>query len=87
MTAWDDPLKRNPEAIIKLIPTLLQLYCDIERTGAPGEFYQKFNVRYQISLLLKHLRSLPEFQKSFRDACKYVDFLDHLKHFPLILFY
>ena len=36
-----------------LVRSLLRLYDEVEITGAAGQFYEKFNIRYLISSLLK----------------------------------
>ena len=41
----------NPVSLKHLIPSLLYLYVDIEFTGGANQFYEKFNVRYQIGEL------------------------------------
>jgi len=50
-----------------LVPALLSLYVDIETTGRDGQFYEKFFVRRNISVLLKHLRTLPHYRAALDD--------------------
>ena len=38
-----------------LIPALLVLYCDVENTGAHGQFYEKFSIRHALSQLIRIL--------------------------------
>ena len=38
-----------------LIPALLDFYTDVESTGASSEFYDKFSIRYHISIITKTL--------------------------------
>ncbi|KAJ2778192.1 Ubiquitin conjugation factor E4 [Coemansia interrupta] len=48
-------LDANQTARHYLVPALLRLYVDIERTGASSQFYDKFNVRYYIARTLRSL--------------------------------
>lgn len=43
----------------RLGPALMDLYVDIEHTGRDSQFYEKFNVRYQIACLFKYLWGIP----------------------------
>ena len=38
-----------------LLPNLIQLYVEIENTGSDNQFYQKFEPRYHISYLIRHI--------------------------------
>ena len=40
-------------------PGLMDLYVDIEVTGRDSQFYDKFNVRYQIACLFRYLWKIP----------------------------
>ena len=42
-----------------LTPGLMELYVDIESTGRDSQFYDKFNVRYQIACLFRYLWKIP----------------------------
>ena len=53
-----DTLRVNPVSLKHLIPSLLYLYVDIEFTGGANQFYEKFNVRYQIGELCEYLWSV-----------------------------
>ena len=48
----------NPVSLKNLIPSLLYLYVDIEFSGGANQFYEKFNVRYQIGELCEYLWSV-----------------------------
>jgi len=65
-----------------LVPAIMRFYVDIEFTGSHTQFYDKFNVRYHISLLMKHLWPLPEFRGSFlaesRDHERFLRFVNML---------
>lgn len=43
----------------RLGPALMRFYTDVESTGAASEFYDKFTIRYHISVLLKALWERP----------------------------
>ena len=45
----------NPVSLANMIPSLLYLYVNVEFTGAHNQFYEKFNVRYQIGELCEYL--------------------------------
>lgn len=47
-----------------LLEPLLQFYVDVENTGEHGQFYQKFNVRYEINRLFTKLPSLKALHSS-----------------------
>ena len=49
-----------------LIPSLLYLYVDIEFTGGANQFYEKFNVRYQIGELCEYLWSVSDARSTLR---------------------
>ncbi|KAI5062089.1 hypothetical protein GOP47_0022628 [Adiantum capillus-veneris] len=55
-------------ALQYLVPNLLKLYVDIEFTGSHTQFYDKFNIRHNISELLEYLWTVP----SHRNAWKMV---------------
>ena len=44
-----------PSSEQHLIPALLNFYTDVESTGASSEFYDKFSIRYHISIITKTL--------------------------------
>lgn len=55
-----------------LVPALMHLYVDIEFTGSHTQFYDKFNVRYYISKLMKFLWGMPIYKKSMHEQSEYV---------------
>ncbi|KAL6045702.1 putative ubiquitin conjugation factor E4 [Balamuthia mandrillaris] len=61
-------LNSNPLAQKYLIPSLIRLYVDIEITGRHAQFYDKFFVRRHIALLLKYLRTLPQYDNSIEET-------------------
>ena len=42
-----------------LIYLLAVLFTDVEQTGASSEFYDKFSIRYHISIIFKSLWTIP----------------------------
>jgi ubiquitin conjugation factor E4 B len=49
--------ERHPVARQRLMPGLVQLFVDIERTDRHNEFHEKFSVRSNVSRLIKRLRA------------------------------
>ncbi|XP_028966610.1 ubiquitin conjugation factor E4 B [Galendromus occidentalis] len=49
-------IRRNRLAEKHLAVSLMRLYADVETTGASSEFYDKFTIRYHISVILESLR-------------------------------
>ncbi|XP_014666719.1 PREDICTED: ubiquitin conjugation factor E4 B-like [Priapulus caudatus] len=47
-----------------LAPALMKFYTDIETTGASSEFYDKFSIRYHISVIFKGLWQNPGHQQA-----------------------
>lgn len=45
----------NPIAEQHLPSALMKFYTDVETTGASSEFYDKFSIRYHISIILKSM--------------------------------
>jgi len=53
--ALNDRLINHPIALEHLVPALMKFYTEIETTGASSEFYDKFTIRYHISIIFKSL--------------------------------
>lgn len=53
-----------PCAQQQLGPALMRFYTDVESTGAASEFYDKFTIRYHISVLLKALWERPQHREA-----------------------
>ncbi|TPX62156.1 hypothetical protein PhCBS80983_g00746 [Powellomyces hirtus] len=49
----DDVLCTHPLAKALLVSNLMRFYVDAEHTGVSSQFYDKFNIRYHISQILK----------------------------------
>lgn len=58
------PLLALPRAQQRLGPALMRFYTDVESTGAASEFYDKFTIRYHISVLLKSLWERPHHREA-----------------------
>lgn len=54
-----DMLLSHPLATEHLVPALVNFYSDIESTGASSEFYDKFTIRYHLSIIFKSLWEVP----------------------------
>ncbi|XP_024033127.1 probable ubiquitin conjugation factor E4 [Morus notabilis] len=67
-----------------LVRNLLKLYVDIEFTGSHTQFYDKFNIRYNIAELLEYLWQVPSHRNAWRRIAKeeekgvYLNFLNFL---------
>ncbi len=48
-----------PGAISQLAGKLFRFYIEVESTGASSQFYDKFNIRYNISRIIKCIWSVP----------------------------
>ncbi|XP_053378562.1 ubiquitin conjugation factor E4 B-like [Mercenaria mercenaria] len=46
-----------------LAAALMQFYTDIEQTGSSNEFYDKFSIRYHISIIFKSMWTIPSHQQ------------------------
>ncbi|XP_038076555.1 ubiquitin conjugation factor E4 B-like [Patiria miniata] len=54
-----EAIQNHPLAQNHLVPALMTFYTDVEQTGASSEFYDKFSIRYHISIIFKSLWRLP----------------------------
>ncbi|XP_048766609.1 ubiquitin conjugation factor E4 B-like [Ostrea edulis] len=52
----------HPLAVKHLVPALMKFYTDIETTGASNEFYDKFSIRYHLSIIFKTMWQMPQHQ-------------------------
>lgn len=48
------------------------LLADVETTGSSSEFYDKFTIRYHISLILKGMWDIPIHRQAIVNESKYV---------------
>jgi len=54
-------------AVNNLVPSLMKFYTDIESTGASSEFYDKFTIRYHISIIFKTMWTMMAHQQKFQE--------------------
>ena len=60
----------HPLALQHLVPALMNFYTDIESTGASSEFYDKFAIRYHLSIILKCMWTMPAHQTRMIEEAK-----------------
>ncbi|KAG0558710.1 hypothetical protein KC19_10G048000 [Ceratodon purpureus] len=72
-------------ALQYLVPNLLQLYVDIEFTGAHTQFYDKFNIRHNIAELLEYLWSVPSHHNSWKQIAMKEEKGSYLKFLNLLI--
>ena len=58
-----------------LVPSLMKFYCDVESTGASSEFYDKFSIRFHLSIIFKFLWERPVFQDCFIEEAGGLNFV------------
>ena len=58
----------HPLAVDHLVSALMKFYSDVEQTGASSEFYDKFSIRYHISIVFKELWSMAVHRSHFIDV-------------------
>jgi len=63
-----DRMLMDPLAVDHLVLALMKFYSDVEQTGASSEFYDKFSIRYHISIIFKELWSMPVHRSHFIDV-------------------
>ncbi|KAK6965612.1 ubiquitin conjugation factor E4 B [Biomphalaria glabrata] len=63
-------LLMSETAINNLVPSLMKFYTDVESTGASSEFYDKFTIRYHISIIFKTMWTMPAHQIKFMEEAK-----------------
>jgi len=69
-------LNSHPVSLKHLIPALTQFYIEVEQTGASSQFYDKFNARRNISVILRTVWN----NESHREALKR-ESRDHIDKF------
>ncbi|KAK3819761.1 MAG: ubiquitin elongating factor core-domain-containing protein [Benniella sp.] len=52
-------LNTHPMALQCLVPAIMNFYVEVENTGRSSQFYDKFNIRYNISQILKFVWTNP----------------------------
>lgn len=61
--------KQHPHAS-KIIPSLLDVFVDIEMTGQSVQFEQKFNYRRPMYIVMDYLWGINEYRKYFKELAK-----------------
>ncbi|EPZ32290.1 U box domain-containing protein [Rozella allomycis CSF55] len=75
-------LFHDPFVVSHFIPSLIQFYIDAESTGASSQFYDKFSIRYEISLIFKFLWKLDDHHKRMIQSFKTKE---NIRFFNLLL--
>ncbi|KAK3929272.1 Ubiquitin conjugation factor E4 B [Frankliniella fusca] len=72
----------HPIAIAYLPSYLMKFYTDVETTGSSSEFYDKFTIRYHISIILKgmwdspiHMQAIKNESRSGKQFVKFINML------------
>lgn len=72
----------HPISITYLPSYLMKFYTDVETTGSSSEFYDKFTIRYHISLILKgmwespiHMQAIKNESRSGKQFVKFINML------------
>ena len=65
----------NPTSDRWLIPGIMKLYVEIEKTGGSNAFYEKFNPRYFCALFIKYIWKYKNLRNSFIAEAKTADTL------------
>eukprot|EP00123_Amoebidium_parasiticum_P015048 comp22757_c0_seq2/m.35536 comp22757_c0_seq2/g.35536 ORF comp22757_c0_seq2/g.35536 comp22757_c0_seq2/m.35536 type:complete len:616 (-) comp22757_c0_seq2:414-2261(-) len=75
-------VEHNRLAVQYLVPALRNFWSEVQSTGAHTQFYDKFNIRYHIAIILKQLWSYPEHKQRMIEESKnteqFVKFVNHL---------
>ena len=79
---FNQRLLSHPLAQAHLAKALMKFYTDVESTGASSEFYDKFTIRYHISIILKSMWVHPVHQAAIvsesRKGDQFVRFVNML---------
>eukprot|EP00127_Corallochytrium_limacisporum_P006751 Clim_evm21s235 gene=Clim_evmTU21s235 len=68
---WMGILQTNDLAIKFLPKGMIKFYTEVESTGASNQFYEKFNIRYKMSITLKTMwNEMPAFKPGIIAASK-----------------
>jgi ubiquitin conjugation factor E4 B len=71
---WRDALLDDADLHARLPHGVMQLYIDIERTGRQSQFYDKFNIRYRLSQILRYAWHQPRYEPAFTHLVHQTDF-------------
>lgn len=77
-----DRFMSHPISEVHLASYLMKFYTDVETTGSSSEFYDKFTIRYHISLILKSMWESPVHRdaiiKESKSGKQFVKFINML---------
>lgn len=65
-----DLINSLPFATEHLLHSLMKFYIEVENTGAHTQFYDKFNIRYEIFQIIKCIWSNPIYREHLSDEAK-----------------
>ena len=68
-----DLLNSLPFALNHLLHSLMKFYIECESTGAHTQFYDKFNIRYEIFQVIKCIWSNPVYREHLATEARYVN--------------
>jgi ubiquitin conjugation factor E4 B len=63
-------LSSSPLATTHLLHGLIQFYCDIEHTGEHNQFFDKFNIRYEIFSIIDKVWENPTYRKNLSEESR-----------------
>ncbi|CDH50642.1 ubiquitin conjugation factor e4 [Lichtheimia corymbifera JMRC:FSU:9682] len=63
-------LNSHPLALDHLMVSLMTFYVEVEQTGTSSQFYDKFNIRYNISHIMKTIWGHPAHRAKLREESK-----------------
>lgn len=63
-------LNSHSLALENLVPSLMSFYVEVEQTGTSNQFYDKFNIRYNISHIMKTIWAHPTHRAKLREESK-----------------
>ncbi|CAK9439114.1 uncharacterized protein LODBEIA_P33380 [Lodderomyces beijingensis] len=65
---FNAPIFRSDHLVLNnLLYSLLDFYVMVEKTGASSQFYDKFNSRYYVTVILEELWKTPRYRNQLRD--------------------
>ncbi|RKP05111.1 ubiquitin elongating factor core-domain-containing protein [Thamnocephalis sphaerospora] len=64
----------HPLAVRYLMSAMMKFYIEVEQTGMSSQFYDKFNIRYNISQVMKRIWSDERHRNRLREETKDLDF-------------
>ncbi|KAI8999813.1 ubiquitin elongating factor core-domain-containing protein [Gaertneriomyces semiglobifer] len=74
MGRLDDVFSTHPLARAHLVSNLMRFYVDVEHTGVSSQFYDKFNIRYNISQILKKIWGDPSHRSKIVEKSQDLEF-------------